>query len=241
MAGRQPEYSVRWPVVRQTWRTMTFIHWRYEPAQIQLLLPDGLEVDVRDGDAWVSLTPFELADFRPPIAPRHPRWPTFPETNLRTYAVGADGRDGIYFLDIGAASALTTLSLRALLDLPYHVARMEVVVGSTVSYRSRRETVTGAIGHDIEVRVGDAVDERSSGSLDQWLAGRWRAFGRALGRHVTVAVEHEPWALYEAQLISDEQQLLDAVGLAPPLAPPIVRYSPGVSVALGAPRLMTAR
>src|SRR5207244_971897 len=104
---------------------------------------------------------------------------------------------------------------------------------------SRRETATGPIGHDIEVRVGDAVDERSAGSLDQWLAGRWRAFGRALGCHVTVAVEHEPWELYEAQLISDEQQLVRAAGLAPPSAPPIVRYSPGVSVALGAPRRVT--
>src|SRR4051794_9957805 len=167
MAGRQPEYSVRWPVVRQSWRTMTFIHWRYDPAQIQPLLPEGLEVDVRDGEAWVSLTPFELADFRPPIAPRHPWWPTFPETNLRTYAVGDDGRDGIYFLDIEAAGALPPLSRRPLLALPYHLAQMEVVVGSTVSYRSRRETATDPIGHDIEVRVGDAVDERSAGSLDQ--------------------------------------------------------------------------
>jgi uncharacterized protein YqjF (DUF2071 family) len=236
MAGREPEYRVERPLVRQDWRTMTFVHWRYDPALIQALLPDDLEVHVRDGAAWVSLTPFVLARFRPPVGPPVPLLSTFPETNLRTYAIGPDGRDGIYFLDVEAASAPTTLALRVLLDLPYHRAAMRVDVQPTVRYRSDRRTSAGSVGYDMRVEIGEPLPVQGQDSLDQWLAGRWRAYGRLFGHRVAVPVEHQPWQLFKATLLDPPGNLLASAHLPEPPDAPIVRYSPGVSVALGVPR-----
>jgi uncharacterized protein YqjF (DUF2071 family) len=241
MAGRQPEHRVRFPIVRQGWRTMTFIHWSYPPEVVRPLLPDDLEVHVRDGRAWVSLTPFVLTDQRPALGPSLGAWSTFPETNLRTYAVGPDGRDGLHFLDLEAGSAVTAGGLRTLLDLPYHHARMDVSREPVLRYRSARESPSGPVGHDIEVEVGRALPVGADDSLDHWLVGRWRAFGRLLGRRVVTPVQHEPWPLQEAVLVRDEQDLLSAVGLPLPDEPPLVRFSAGVSVVIGSPRPVRAR
>src|ERR671932_566151 len=104
VSGRLPDQRVRWPVVCQRWVTMTFLHWAYDPAAVQRLLPPGLEVDTHDGAAWVSLTPFVMRDFRPPCAPAVPGLSHFPETNLRTYVRGPEGGDGLWFLSLEAAS-----------------------------------------------------------------------------------------------------------------------------------------
>lgn len=240
MAGRQPEHRVRAPLVRQGWRTLTFIHWSYPPDVVRRLLPDDLEVDVRDGRAWVSLTPFVLTDQRPGVGPSLGGW-SFPETNLRTYAIGPDGRDGLAFLDLEAASALTARGLRTMLDLPYHRARMHVSREPVLRYRSSRETPSGTVGHDIEVEVGRSISGGADDSLDHWLAGRWRAFGRLLGRRVVTPVQHEPWPLHEALLLRHDQDLLAAAGLPSPDEAPLVRFSPGVSVAIGAPRAVRPR
>jgi uncharacterized protein YqjF (DUF2071 family) len=241
MAGRQPEHRVRLPIVRQGWRTLTFIHWSYPPEVVARLLPDDLEVHARDGRAWVSMTPFLLTDQRPGVAPALGPWSTFPETNLRTYAIGPDGRDGLHFFGLEAASAVTAGALRTVLDLPYHHARMHVSREPVLRYRSTRSGPEGPVGHDIEVDVGRPLPAEADDSLDQWLAGRWRAFGRVLGRRVVTPVEHEPWPLHEATLVRDEQNLLTAAGLPVPDEPPLVRFSPGVSVAIGAPRPLRGR
>src|SRR5688572_21053648 len=108
MSGSRPEEQIPFPMVRQRWRDVSFLHWRYDPAALQSLLPDDLEVDTFDGHGWVSLTPFLVEGLRPALAPAVPGLSTFPETNLRTYVVGPDGRDGLWFLTLEADSISTT-------------------------------------------------------------------------------------------------------------------------------------
>ena len=54
------------PLLYQSWNWLTFLHWAYEPAVIQSLLPDGLTVDEYDGVAWVGLVPFQIDNLRLP-------------------------------------------------------------------------------------------------------------------------------------------------------------------------------
>ena len=68
----------------QTWDSLTFLHWRYQPDVIRRVVPPQLELDTFDGAAWVGLTPFLLTGLRPPLLPRIPWVSTFPEMNVRT-------------------------------------------------------------------------------------------------------------------------------------------------------------
>ena len=84
------------------WDTLSFLHWRYDPAVVQALLPPGLRVEVRDGSVWVALVPFALEITRPDRPPV-PWASHFAETNVRTYVTAPDGTTGVWFLSLDAA------------------------------------------------------------------------------------------------------------------------------------------
>lgn len=138
MAGNRPEETVPFPLVHQRWRHVSFLHWRYDDQVIQRILPDGLRPHVIDGSAWVGLTPFLVEGFRPTGAPGLPGLSSFAETNLRTYAVDGQGKDGLWFLSLDVSSVMMTSLGRSGLNLPYHAADMEVDDAEVVRYRCRQ-------------------------------------------------------------------------------------------------------
>src|SRR5215212_6452127 len=232
MSGEQPEEEVQTPASQQRWHAMTFLHWQYDADVVRPLLARGLDVDTYDGAAWVSITPFLMKDFRVGPLPAVPGVSTFPETNVRTYVRGPDGRDGLWFFSLEADSVPTVLAASSLYGVPYDFADMEVEEGQVVRYRSQRREKP-EIGHDISVRPGDPC--ASPSELDHWLTGRWRAYSTIAGRLTKVPVQHQPWPLWDAEVVELEQTLLGAAGLPEPAGDPLVHYSPGVDVRLGVP------
>ena len=234
MAGALPEEEVPRPVVHQSWRDMTFLHWRYDPGDIAAHLPEGVRPDVRDGSAWVGLTPFSVCNFRLPLTPPLPGLSSFPETNLRTYVIGPDGRDGIWFFSLEVDSLATTIGARLGFGVPYRLADMSVEwIGSEVRYRSRRRTDPG-VGHDITSRPGSPLEDADE--LDHWLTGRWRAWTVVAGKTADVPVHHQPWPLWSCEVTNLEENLLVDAGLPAADGDPVAHFSPGVDAKLGPPR-----
>jgi uncharacterized protein YqjF (DUF2071 family) len=225
VAGRVPEETVEAPVAHQEWKFMTFLHWEFEPGEVQRLLPEEFQVDTREGRAWVSLTPFLMSNFRLSGLPAVGPLSTFPETNVRTYVRGPDGRDGLWFFSLEADSMATVVGASTVYGVPYQWADMSVDQGDTVRYRSRRRAGK-PVGHDITVRPGPTLDEVDE--LDHWLTGRWRAYTRVADRPGVVPVRHSPWPLCEATIVDLDETLLEAAGLPKPPGPPRAQYSPGV-------------
>ncbi len=206
--------------------SMTFLHWAYEPQVVRALLPDEFEVDTWEGQAWVSITPFLMKDFRLATLPAGgPLSSTFPETNVRTYVRGPDGRDGLWFFSLEADSLPTVVGASTVYGVPYQWADMSVDEGAKVRYRSRRRAGR-PVGHDITVEVGPPYDQVPE--VDHWLTGRWRAYTRTGARPAVVPVQHSPWRLCEAAVVELEQSLLEAAGLPEPREEPRVQFSPGV-------------
>src|SRR5688500_16918583 len=76
---------------------------------------------------------------RPRWLPAVPGLSAFPEVNVRTYLV-TDGKPGVWFFSLDAASRLAVRGARALYHLPYYDARMllEKDADGGVRYRSVR-------------------------------------------------------------------------------------------------------
>jgi len=228
------------PVLRASmihgWNTLTFLHWRYDPAVIQALMPPGLDVEVFDGSAWVGLVPFEMR-VTPPRGGAVPWASNFPETNVRTYAKAPDGSTGVWFLSLDAARLGAVVVARTTYRLPYFWSKMHVSrVGSIVTYQSRRRW-PGPVGASsaVAVDVGEAFDADELGDLDHWLTARWRLYSaRAEGLRFARA-DHPPWPLHRAKLLHLDDQLIEAAGLPAPVGDPLVHWSPGVDVRIGYP------
>ena len=100
-AGTCP-FTIDRPVMRQRWERLTFLHWPFQPADVQRLLPDGLETETYDGAAWVGLVPFYMR-VATPGGHRVPWISNFCETNVRTYVRDRAGRSGIWFFSLDAS------------------------------------------------------------------------------------------------------------------------------------------
>jgi uncharacterized protein YqjF (DUF2071 family) len=221
-------------VVRQSWRDVAFLHWRLDPDALRPHLPPGLEPDLMDGAAWITLTPFRVEGFRVLGSPILPGVSSFEETNLRTYVRHAAGTEGLWFLSLDVSSALTAVFGR--LAAPYHLARLSVTVdGGRVRYQCERR-LSGPARHDLTVEVLPEPPSDPSDLVDR-LTGRWRAFSGARGRVVaTIPVQHEPWPLQAARLVDLDETIVTATGLPAPTGQPLVHFSPGVDARLGAPQ-----
>lgn len=220
------------------WDNISFLHWPYQRSEIARLVPEQMTVLTHEGMAWVGVTPFFIR-VRPPGVPVSPPGWSFPETNVRTYVAGPDGREGVWFLHMEVPSLWFTATLRSL-GFPYVRQRMTVdVIPERVTYDSVPRPPTGG-GHKIIVRPGEELRPLGGGPRERFFTARWAAYhrqGRALFR---TAVEHPPWPLRAAEVERCEVDgLFGAAGLPIPVGPPVVHFSPGVTVRVGTPRLVT--
>lgn len=236
----------------QGWTNLTYVHWRFDPAVVQTLLPSGFQVDTFEGSAWVGLIPFEMRGIAFPISNRLAiktgRFGSFPETNVRTYIIDSLGRRGVWFFSLDISRVAPTVIARVGYGLPYCFADMAVessmdVDSHLVRYTSQRRwpnrwpiRSSKNPSSVVAIRSGKhlAVDSQS---LDAFTSARWALGSRYLGMKLWAEVDHPTWDLYEADLLECDETLFAAAGLPEPKGDPVVRWSPGVAVRISRPQI----
>lgn len=125
-------------VGRQKWLDLAFFHWRVPVELVAKYIPDGLELDLFEGEAWLSVVPFRMEDVMLRGLPAISGLSDFPELNLRTYVV-KDGKPGVWFFSLDADQRLAVWAARRFFHLPYFKARMQCESeGEGILYRSER-------------------------------------------------------------------------------------------------------
>ena len=203
--------------MRQRWRSLLFLHFPCDPAEVQPHLPPGLEPDLFPDEhgterAWIGLVPFRMTDVRLSGLPPFPGTHTFPETNVRTYVHRAGRDPGVWFFSLDAANALAVAIARLAFSLPYYKATMSVRrTESAAEYASRRE------GADclIEATLGDALPTPRPGSLEFFLVERYLLYAARGPRLLAGRVHHSPYALRSVSPLREEETLVRAAGLTP--------------------------
>lgn len=244
-----PPHRVGLPINVHHWDSIAFLHWPFDPDDIAPLVPGTATVLTHEGVAWVGITPFRIR-VRPPGSPIvPPRW-AFPETNMRTYVRGPDGREGLWFLHMEVTALWFVLTLRAF-GLPYHRRQMSVdrvhrvdgavdPHGARITYRSQpRGRAAG--GHHIVVRPGNRLDPPEGAAQDRVLTARWGAFHRRGPLLLYTPVEHPSWPLHHAEVeVCEVGGLFRAAGLPVPAGRPRAHFSHGVTVNVGVPHVVAA-
>jgi uncharacterized protein YqjF (DUF2071 family) len=203
-------------IMAQQWNDLLFMHWPVPAARMRGLVPDALELDVFDGSAWVSVTPFHLDNLRPRWLPPMPWVSSFPEVNVRTY-VTRRGKAGVYFFSLDAGNRLAVAGARATYHLPYFHALMTVTRAPTgkVQYHSHR-TQPGARPAElsVEYQPAGAVYRSAAGSLDHFLTERYSLYALDSARHVYRAdIAHVPWPLQPADVEIRTNTMTSAAGI----------------------------
>jgi len=228
-------------VIRMRWLNLLFAHWPVDAHVLASRIPSALQLDLFDGQAWLGIVPFTMADVAPRGVPALGRFSRFPEINVRTY-VRHGGLPGIYFLSLDAASRPTVEGGRRAFHLPYFHARMSAArTGADTVYRTERIDRRGPPAA-FEARYGPIgpIELAAPGSLEAWLTDRMRLFSvDRRGRIWRTEIAHEAWPLQPAQADITRETMARAHGLELPDVAPHLRYAARLDVRGWAPARAT--
>jgi hypothetical protein len=219
-----------------TWHDLLFLHWPAEAAALRRLVPESLELDLYNGEAWVGVIPFFMSGIHLRGLPPMPGISAFAEVNLRTY-VRFRGQPGVYFFSLDAASRLAVRTARAWYHLPYFHARMSVErEGEAVRYSSERRERPHPASFCARYRPTSEVCRSLPGSLEHWLTERYSLFtADRRGRMVRAQIHHQPWPLQSAEVNLECQTLTKAAGIKLPQSQPLAHFARRLDVCVWRP------
>jgi uncharacterized protein YqjF (DUF2071 family) len=214
------------------WHDLLFAHWPVAAGPLRALLPEGLQLDLFEGQAWLGVVPFGMRGVRPRGLPAVPHLSAFPEINLRTY-VTRDGKPGVWFFSLDAARWLAVRLARRI-HLPYFDAQMKLASSNDgwIEYRSRRvhRYAAHAEFHGRYRPTGPAYQSRD-GQLDHWLTHRYALYtADQRGRLARLEVHHPPWSLQPAEVELSINRMSEQIGIELPPVPELVHFSASLDV-----------
>jgi uncharacterized protein len=220
------------PVMFQGWKHLLFLHWRWDPDEIQKRLPVGLAVDCFDRSGWIGIVPFFMEDVRLIGCPPLPMVSNFLELNLRTYVTDAENRPGIWFFSLDANQPFAVWSARAFFALPYWHARMQAMrTDGWIEYRSARDNRESPL--IFRYHGTGPTSEAALESLEFFLIERYRLFASRRGQLFSGKVYHTPYQLGPVDLGQHDGRLFELDGFPAPIRPPDhIAYAPRVDASI---------
>jgi hypothetical protein len=203
-------------VMAQSWHNLLFAHWPVDARKLRALIPECLEIDQFEGQAWLAVVPFRMTGVRLRGTPALPWLSAFPELNVRTY-VKSNGKSGVWFFSLDAGNSLAVAMARAWFHLPYFRARMRCVERhGWIEYGSQR-THSGAPAAALQIRyrpLGRAFLPQP-GTLAHFLTERYCLYTTdSHGGLIRGEIHHLPWRLQLAEVEFERNTMAESLDLA---------------------------
>jgi hypothetical protein len=184
------------PFLTARWANLFLASYAVPEELLMARLPPGLELDRRDGQAFVSLVAFDFLDTRVLGVP-WPGYRNFPEVNLRFYVRRGEERGVVFVRELVPARLVAWLA-RWLYNEPYAAMRMSSRVIETADSLAIEHRLTGrdrvhtirATGSQPAVRPGPESVEHFF-KEHEWGYGRTRR-----GTTLRYQVCHPCWDVY---------------------------------------------
>ena len=220
-------------MMKQTWNDLLFANWPISVTELKKIVPDALTIDTYEGEAWISIVPFQLSGARPRFMPSLPYLSNFPEINVRTY-VTLQGKPGVYFFSLDADQHIIVELARLGLHLPYYHAEINVVTDSDqiIHYRSIRRDSRAKPGQfAASYRPVSKVRYSESDCLAYWLTERYCMYmTNSKGTIYRGEINHSPWPLQLAEANIETNTLFNSFGLSQPVNKPLLYYAEKLDV-----------
>ena len=224
VAGHRPWPVPCWPwSVAQTLVDAVSCHWEVAPEALAPYLPAGVEPDLRDGRAWLTIAALRVTGLRVRGLLPVPRLSDGAELVVRATVVVGD-RPAALLLDAAFSSRVAVEAARRLYRLPAARARIDVRrEGEAVRVETSRTRPGGApaVFH-ARFEPTAAAAPAAPGSVEAFLHERFLlVVGRPGGGSLVLAEQHRPpWRLAPARA---------AVSLATVVPPGLVQGAPGLA------------
>lgn len=209
------------PIMRQRWAGLLFLHWPVDPALLADRLPAGLHIDTFGGQAWLGVVPFFMEQVRPIGLPPVPWLSWFHELNVRTYVHDDQGNPGVWFFSLDCNQPIAVEIARRVFHLPYeHAAMLSEKMGTRTRFTSHRKS-PGAEDAVFDYDVATTNQPATPGSLDWFLVERYLLFSsNPAGELFCGRVHHAPYQIAPAICSQWSSEPLRLNGFPLPDGPP---------------------
>jgi len=240
-------------LVSQSWDNILLAHFALAPATLRPFVPDGFTLDLYDGVAWLTVSPFCATHVRPSGIPPLPGFSFFSQLNLRTY-VTLEGKSGIFYLSVDVASLSAVWFARIFFRMQYwHAAirfsrnnsGVDDSVARTMSFRASRlrgpAACKGPAEFEVMYRPEGDPEPVHRATLEEFLTERYCIYSWNRGKYYRTEVHHQPWSLQPASVELQANTLAEPFGFALPARPDLCYFSPSVKMLVWAPESIRLR
>lgn len=228
------------PFLTAFWSNLIVINYEVDPAILRPLLPLGVELDLFDGKALVSVIAFNFENNKLfGVIPTYPVT-NFEEVNLRFYVrrtVGEEVRRGVVFVKEVVPSALIAGTARILYNEPYEARPMrhalhqfDTTAGGSLSYGLTVGTKEVTISATTVGELQPLLDH----SVEQFILEHYWGYTKQPDSTTSeYRVAHEPWRFWSTSSTAIDG---DLVALYPLAFKPFLEQAPhSAFVARGSP------
>ncbi len=236
-----------WPIptspwiMSQAWHDLLFAHWPVSVEILQPFVPEPLQIDTYEGQAWIAVVPFRMSSVRLRGMPALPWLSAFPEMNVRTY-VRLNGKPGVFFFSLDATNPIAVAAARSWFHLPYFNARMSLKTNSDeILYNSRRKFCgQQKIAFQATYRpIGDTFRAKP-GSLECWLTERYCLYAADASVHIYISeIHHAPWPLQSAQCAIETNTMTLPISVSLTSQPALLHFAKRQDVVVWKPKRIT--
>ena len=212
---------------------LLYIHWPVPVERLRPLVPTELEIETYEGQAWLTMIPFQMTQLHLRGLPPIPGLSTVPQVELRTY-VRMKEQSGVTFLSLDANHPLITWVAGNIFQLPYLNAKVELTKRkNSIYFQCRRpasDTTPAAEFVGSYWPVG-RPSQAKPGSLEYFLVERYVLFVKGLGNLIYWgAVHHLPWKIQSVEVEIETNTIPAAAGIELPETNPLLYYAAGRNV-----------
>jgi uncharacterized protein YqjF (DUF2071 family) len=223
--------------MKQRWNDLLFAHWPVPASSLAHLIPEGLQLDLFNGSAWLGIMPFWMDRIKVRGIPTIPGVRSFPDLSLRTYVKEeSSGTPGVFCLSLDASNLLAVGVGRSFYSLPYHWSQMRMEQRSEreFSFYSRRRLSQRQVAFSARYRgMGPSrrLMEYGAGSLEYFLMERYCLFSSNRdGQPIRANLHHVSSMLEEAEAVIEQNDLASVLGIQLPEQEPVLHYSRRLAV-----------
>ena len=185
-------------VISQKWEHLVFLNYFTEPENVKKFLPKGIDLDLFEGKAYLTIVPFRMSRVRFPWTPYIPfsgLW----ELNIRTY-VEVNGVKGIYFFTLDTNHYLAALIARKFFYLPYRSIKFYGnSIDKNLNYTSPSFKLSGEVG-----------ERKSKNNFERWICERYHLFTTKNDKIYQGTAVHDPWEVHDFKIKHLDSSFLES-------------------------------
>lgn len=184
------------------WRKLAMANYAVDPKILEKYLPYKTELDLWNGNFYVSLVGFMFVNTRVKGF-RIPFHTDFEEVNLRFYVKHFDGKDwkrGVVFIKEIVPRAAITLVANTLYNEKYQTLAMAHHWGTTVDSHHVEYKWKHKDWHSFKVVTENTATEIAVGSKEEFITEHYWGYTKMNGNNTSeYGVEHPRWQVYKVK------------------------------------------